>query len=161
MSCNLRLYRVGKLACVSKFSYESDFLLNTIRRALFCSLSSLRLSDALQKCQAVLQYVRWGKIAALNSCNLAWVGIRFLSLVSPPIHWLVLTHSSLMWLPLPPAISFAWNVRFQFHLCAYSYHLNSSFDRVLSTDNSWCLPAISSLHTILSFCFHPHQLRTV
>ena len=30
-------------------------LLNTVRWALSCNLSSLRLSDALQKCQTVLE----------------------------------------------------------------------------------------------------------
>lgn len=62
------------------------------------SVSSLRLSNALQKCQIVLQFVKWGKIAVLKSYNLVEAGIRYLHLVRTPICWIVLLQKSLTWL---------------------------------------------------------------
>ena len=79
-------------------NFNPSLLLITILKAMSCNRSTLGLLEALQKCQAVPQYVRCGKIAGLNNCNLARAGKRCFSLMSTPICWLVFLQSSPIWL---------------------------------------------------------------
>ena len=79
-------------------NFNPSLLLTTILKAISCNRSTLGLLETLQKCQAVPQYVRCGKIAGLNNCNLARAGKRFFSLLSTPICWLVFLQSSPIWL---------------------------------------------------------------
>ena len=79
-------------------NFNPSLLLTAILKAISCNLSALGLLETLQKCQAVPQYVRCGKIAGLNNCNLARAGKRFFSLLSTPICWLVFLQSSPIWL---------------------------------------------------------------
>ena len=60
-------------------------------------LASFRASLDLQKCQTKWQYVRYGKIADLNRTSLAFVGIKFLSVMITPILWLAFLQIELIW----------------------------------------------------------------
>ena len=96
MSCNRLLYNDGMSAFPSNFSYLELLTLNTALSPLSCMRSSFLLSLALQKCQ-IRWEVRCGKIAALYSCSLASVGIKFFSLIRTPILWLAFLHTLLIW----------------------------------------------------------------
>ena len=79
-------------------NFNPSLLLTTILKAISCNRSTLGLLETLQKCRAVPQYVRCGKIAGLNNCNLARAGKRFFSLLSTPICLHVFLQSSPIWL---------------------------------------------------------------
>ena len=59
-------------------------------------LHILRESLARQKCHTRWQRVRWGNIAVLKSISLAFVGIKFLSLIRTPIFWPAILQIMLM-----------------------------------------------------------------
>ena len=62
-----------------------------------CTLSSLRLSEALQKCQTVWQYVKLGIIAVRYKWSLVSHEMRLRSLANTPTFWLAFLHMSLTW----------------------------------------------------------------
>ena len=95
VSWSLHLTSEESSASFSSSSWETELLLNTTLRALSCTLSNLRLSETLQKCQIVLQ-VKWGNMAALYSCNLVWVGIGFVRRLKTTICWVAFMQTELM-----------------------------------------------------------------
>ena len=97
ISCSLVLYNVVNLAFWSSVWYVFEVLLNTVLKAFSCSLSSFRQSDAREKCHTNWQYIRWGIIADLYSCNFAQDGIRFFNLFKIPTCLLTVLHTSLVW----------------------------------------------------------------
>ena len=68
-----------------------------ILSARFCTLSSLRLSEALQKCQIVWQYDKLGIIAVRYKWSLVSQEMRLRSLANTPTFWLAFLHMSLTW----------------------------------------------------------------
>ena len=97
ISCSLLLYNVVNLAFWSSVWYVFEVLLNTVLKAFSCSLSSFRQSDAREKCHTNWQYIRWGIIADLYSCNFAQDGIRFFNLFKIPTCLLTVLQTSLVW----------------------------------------------------------------
>ena len=80
--------------------------------------SSLRASVHSQKCQTVLQYVMCGRIAALYSANLAFVGISFRCLITTAAFYTQLSihslsHSDKCLLVLTVVIQILFLVRFE------------------------------------------------
>ena len=59
--------------------------LKTALSPLSCSLSSFRVSLALQKCHTRWQYVGYGNIALLSNINLDFIGIKLRSLIRTPM----------------------------------------------------------------------------
>ena len=95
ISCRRLLTKLGSFALLNSSSYAAVLLLYTARSARSCTLSSFLVSDALQKCHTVWQYVRFGRIAALYSWSLASVGIIFLRRTKTPTFLLACLHISL------------------------------------------------------------------
>ena len=81
ISCKRLFMSVGSSALLTNFELFACLSLYTTLSPLSCSLSSFRTSLDLQKCQTNWQYIRYGKSADLNSTSLAFVGIKFLSLM--------------------------------------------------------------------------------
>ena len=98
MSSSLLFLRVGRFTHFNNCSYDAFQSQEMALKAHSWMCSSLWVSVHLQKCQTVLQYVMWGRIAALYSANLAFVGISFGSLLKTLTCWLVFLHILLMWL---------------------------------------------------------------
>ena len=99
MSCSLLqdgLLHDGSFAFTNSCWSLHCLSLNTARSPRSCTLSNLWVSEALQKCHTKWQYVKCGRIAALKRCNLASVGIRFLSLIITPILWLAFLQTFLI-----------------------------------------------------------------
>ena len=89
MSWRRLLCRLGSLAISSSFSYELVLSQYTAPSPRSWARSSLRLSEALQKCARPCCN-RWGGAgltADLNICSFASVGMRFLSLIITPTCW--------------------------------------------------------------------------
>jgi hypothetical protein len=102
MSWRRLLSSVGKLALRSKSLQVDCLSLKTALSPLSWIRSSFLVSLALQKCQVRWQYMRYGKIAALYNCDLAFVGIKFLSLIRTAILWLAFLHTLLCSLKFIP-----------------------------------------------------------
>ena len=85
MSCSLLLYHHGHFPFTNSCWSLHCLSLNTARSPRSCTLSILWVSEALQICHTKC---KCGRIAALKRCNLASVGIRFLSFIITPVIWL-------------------------------------------------------------------------